>query len=225
MESQRKFLDWSPAKKDELKFRLWKEFGLSRYLDVWNEEFHPKRLVSDSEYEYLLEIVKVREHFNVTLSHKNFVVKSFLRFQEYFESKGVTKEQVNRHDDSKLTNFLEIIGYTYRWILNIKTTEWDQVWTHHYTHNPHHPEYFSSDENGEKTQKDMEYVYLVESVIDMIACEWELKMCGKEDATDKDLLTFEDKYLERYTPNDRIRVNEIVDQLLKRYRNIDHIYL
>jgi len=217
MELESKLMDWSLAKQEEVKLRLWKEFDLSRFYDesIYQRVFEDKSklLVSDSEYYYLLDIVKVREHFNVTLSHKSFVLKTFSRFQKYFESKGITIEQVSRHDDSKLTSFIEIVGYTHRWILNIETKEWDQAWVHHYTNNSYNPEYYIT---KEKVQKDMDFVNLVVSVMDLIAFRWEKIFCGNEEVTNKSLLVIEEQILKRYTLTDRLRISIIIDQLKKR---------
>jgi len=225
--------NWSLVKQEEVKFRLYKEFGLSRLL---NEKKHKETIeqamqngldllgddkkssVSDAEYEYFAGILKVREHFKVTLSHKEFILKSFSRFQNYFESKGITKEQAECHDDSKLTDFKEIVGYTHRWILNLKTIEWRDAWRSHYTNNPHHPEYnhvIHEDDAQQNIYGNMEYVYLVESVMDMIACRHERTLYGNDNVTNEDLLNIESCFLKRYTSSDRIKVLEIIDQLRK----------
>lgn len=215
MEDGTKLLNWSLAKQEEMKFRLWKEFGLLHFLDDSHQEIYPKSLVSDSEFTYFLDTFKVREHFNATLSHKKFVQKTFSRFQKCFESYGITKEQINKHDDSKLTSFIEIVGYTDRWILNIKTDEWNQAWKHHCANNPHHPEYFIIDKSGQNVRIDMDYLYLVESVIDMIACRWERPLYGSDLVSNQNLLNIDKNFLKRYTSNDRMKVRAIIDQLQK----------
>ena len=207
-------LNWTLAKQEAAKYRLWKEFGLSQYLN--DKILLQQETVSDDEYSFLLDTFRVRDHFIVTLSHKKFVKRSFSRFQTYFESIGLRQEQVNHHDDSKLTNFQEIVGYTGRWIWNIKTNAWNEAWIHHYTNNPHHPEYYiGSDENGKKVQRDMDYIYLAESVVDMIACRWERVLRGNEAVTNQMLLDIHDSFLKRYTYKDQINVRKLINHLLQ----------
>ena len=207
-------LNWTLDEQEAAKYRLWKEFGLSQYLN--DKILLQKETISDDEYRFLLDTFRVRDHFIVTLSHKKFINKSFSRFQTYFESAGLNEEQVNKHDNSKLTNFQEIVGYTDRWIWNIKTNAWNKAWIHHYTNNPHHPEYYiDSDESGKKVQRDMDYVYLVESVVDMIACRWERVLRGNEVVTNQMLLDIHDSFLKRYTYKDQINVRKLINQLLK----------
>ena len=201
-----------PAKQEAAKYRLWKEFGLSEYLN--DKTLLQQETISDDEYRFLLDTFRVRDHFIVTLSHKKFINRSFSRFQKYFESIGLSKEQVNKHDDSKLTSFQEIVGYTDRWIWNIKTNAWNKAWIHHYTNNPHHPEYYTdSDESGKKVQREMDYVDLVESVVDMIACRWERVLRGSEAVTNKMLLDIHDSFLKRYTYKDQMNVRKLINHL------------
>jgi len=221
--------NWPLVKQEEVKFRLYKEFGLSRLSNEKKHKEtiqqaieeglfllgdHEKSSVSESQYEYFAGILKVREHFKNTLRHKKFILKTFSRFQNYFESKGITKERAECHDDSKLTDFIEIVGYTHRRILNLKTIEWSKAWRRHYMNNAYHPEHYHiSDENN--IQQDMEYVNLVESVMDMLACRWEKTLYGNEDVTNEDLLNIEYCFFKRYTSSDRIKATEILDQLRK----------
>ena len=205
-------LNWTLDKQEAAKYRLWKEFGLSQYLN--DKILLQQETISDDEYRFSLDTFRVRDHFMATLSHKKFINRSFSRFQKYFESIGLSKEQVNKHDDSKLTSFQEIVGYTDRWIWNIKTNAWNKAWIHHYTNNPHHPEYYiNSDENGKKVQRDMGYVDLVESVVDMIACRWERVLRGNEAVTNQMLLDIHDSFLKRYTYKDQINVRKLINQL------------
>ena len=67
----------------------------------------------DEECNKLWFDFKAREHFDQVKSHKKFVIKVYQRFQNIFQN--LTIEVVEKHDDSKLT-FLEILGYTDRWI-------------------------------------------------------------------------------------------------------------
>ena len=75
----------------------------------------------------------------------------------------------------------------------------------------------------------MEPKNLEESVVDMIgiqqffdliqttlvtsACQWERKLGGSENATDKELVRCEEKFLDRYLPSDRKKVKLIQKRL------------
>lgn len=61
----------------------------------------------------------------------------------------------------------------------------------------------------------MDYLYLVESVIDMIACRWERSLYGSDFVSNQNLLKIDKNFLKRYTTNDRIKVRAIIDQLQK----------
>lgn len=75
----------------------------------------------------------------------------------------------------------------------------------------------------------MEPRYLEESVVDMIgeifrfdpksfnlvisACQWERKLGSSENATDKELVCFEEQFLDRYLSSDRKKVKLIQKRL------------
>ena len=61
-------LNWTPAKQEAAKCRLWKEFGLSQYFN--DKILLQQETISDDEYRFLLDTFRVRDHFIVTLSHK-----------------------------------------------------------------------------------------------------------------------------------------------------------
>ena len=207
------FRDWTEEKRNSAKSRLWKEFGLFRLLD--ENRYRDSDTITDNEYKLFAEIFNVREHFEKSLSHKKFILKSFTRFESFFESINLKREQVVVHDDSKLTSFLEIIGYTQRWIWNTTTDLWGDALEHHYNTNAHHPEYYQSvSENGEVKQENMRYLDIVESVIDMLACHWERNLNGKEDVENKDLLDIDEFFLKRYTDHDKIQVKTLLTQLM-----------
>ena len=207
------FRNWSEEKQNSAKNRLWREFGLFRFLD--ETRYGECDTITDNEYLFLAEVFNVRQHFAKSLSHKKFILKSFTRFKSFFESINLKREQVEIHDDSKLTSFLEIIGYTQRWIWNTNTDIWRDALRHHYHTNSHHPEYYQSvSENGGVIQENMKYLDIVESVIDMLACHWERKLNGKENVENKDLLDIDELFLKRYTDEDRIKVKSLLMQLM-----------
>ena len=205
-------LNWDIEKQEAAKARIWDEFGLHQFCD--DKTIALSKQILDDEYELLLDTFNVREHLAVTLSHKKYIKKSFTRFQKFFQSINLTEEQVNKHDDSKLTSFLEIIGYTQRWVWDLKTDIWDEAWKHHYTTNSHHPEYYiHSTEDGQATQNDMNYLDMVESVVDMLACHWERTLDGNEFVSCNELLDIQEFFLNRYTSSDRVRVKQLLIQL------------
>ncbi len=82
----------------------------------------------------------------------------------------------------------------------------------------------------------MEVAYLEESVIDMLACDWERKFKGREDITrfwiqiisiNNQTLYYDvsrlelasgvdPRFLERYTIGDRTRVEEILQEIIRK---------
>ena len=213
VECGKMFRNWTEEKQNSAKKRLWKEFGLFRILD--KNGHRECGTITDNEYRFLTETFNVREHFEKTLSHKKFILKSFTRFESFFESINLKREQVEIHDDSKLTSFLEIIGCTQRWIWNTNTDIWGDALKNRYHANSHHPEYYQSvSENGEVIRDNMNYLDIVESVIDMLACRWERKLNGKEDVENKDLLDIDEFFLKRYTDHDKIQVKNLLMQLM-----------
>ena len=47
---------------------------------------------------------------------------------------------------------------------------------------------------------------LEESIVDMLACQWERVYEGREDVSGAELAKMEEKHLLRYTPNDQKKV-------------------
>ena len=114
-----------------------------------------------------------------------------------------------------------------RWEWGLDCQVWQEALAHHYQHNPHHPQYCPG--------QSMEQRYLEESVLDMlgkrgelniqlnksyIACNWERGLGGSETALVEDILHCKDIYLERYLPEDRRKVKDLLNRILKRYGSI-----
>ncbi len=53
----------------------------------------------------------------------------------------MTSSMVENHDNSKLGSFVEVVGYTEKWVLNgsMDSPAWQLALKHHYQNNPHHP--------------------------------------------------------------------------------------
>ena len=60
----------------------------------------------------------------------------------------------------------------------------------------------------------MEQRYLEESVVDMLACQWERVCQGREEASARELATMHKIYLERYMETDRKKVKEILEKVI-----------
>jgi len=179
---------------------------IPRWDDKQRSEAVKEVLGDDGEGIYakiLLNIFKVNEHIECTRSHKSFIEKTFHRFKTVFPH--LQEKSILAHDQSKLS-FIEIVGYTDRWTWGRDSPLWEEALAHHYHHNPHHPQYCPG---NRMTPEDLE-----ESVVDMMACHWERKEEGGEDVPASRIAGFSDFYLDRYEPEDR----ELVSQLLKKVR-------
>ena len=82
---------------------------------------------------------------------------------------------------------------------------WDAALVHHYHHNPHHPQHIP----GHR----MALSHLEESVVDMMACNWERKMGGGDGVTAEEMADISDIFLERYLPEDRETVKQIFEKI------------
>ena len=60
----------------------------------------------------------------------------------------------------------------------------------------------------------MMQTFLEESVVDMLACQWERVCHGREEATAREIATIDQAYLERYEEADRRKVRDILDQII-----------
>ena len=137
-----------------------------------------------------------------------------------------------------------MIGYTDRWVWGVSSPAWHNALKHHYQHNPHHPQHsHHTDINNTKnktnndtktninthtkleegdlhpkhtqcTSTKMCSSHLEESVLDMVACHWERRQGGREDATARDIADFGGDFLERYTKEDRHIVESLLDLVI-----------
>ncbi len=84
------------------------------------------------------------------------------------------KRSVNKHDASKYSTE-EFLGYR-QWFYPQKDAEKDKdtfqkAWTHHYTTNPHHWEYFVKND----IPREMPKIYIAEMLLDWIAMSMKFK--------------------------------------------------
>ena len=92
------------------------------FLENWSKERQNQVSVhllngnlKNSDARLLWEEFNAKEHFSQVHSHKNFVLLAFKRFgTEFFPN--LTEESLMKHDDSKLNSFIEVVGYTDRWV-------------------------------------------------------------------------------------------------------------
>ena len=61
----------------------------------------------------------------------------------------------------------------------------------------------------------MEQTFLEESIVDMLASQWERVCHGREEATAREIATMDQVYLQRYEETDRKKVREILDQIIQ----------
>lgn len=143
----------------------------------------------------------VNEHVATVKSHKQWLVNSFTRFGDHYFPL-VSSEQIRVHDNSKLDSFVELVGYTDRWVWRDDTNAWQAALQHHYDHNPHHPQFYINAGH----QSNMEPKFLEESILDMIACRWERRLDGRLDASNEDIVDMDECFLDRYTREDKASV-------------------
>jgi len=151
------------------------------------------------------EIYRVSETLQKTRSHRRFIRKVYTRFLPLFPH--LKEATVEAHDLSKFS-FIELVGYTDRWVWGRESPLWLEALEHHYTHNSHHPQHSAQDEEMEDTD-------LQESVVDMLACSWERREGGREDLSAHSLAsgTEDPRFLARYLPGDRHKVVQLLRRI------------
>ena len=60
----------------------------------------------------LVDCLKIDKTMEAYESHTRFIEKVFLKFRRCFQN--MTKEQMKKHDESKVGSLLELVGYTAR---------------------------------------------------------------------------------------------------------------
>jgi hypothetical protein len=100
------------------------------FLHNWNPEKQKRVLeicLNNSESEFdedcrlFWNTFKAKEHIKTTISHKEFVVKTYERFNNCFSR--LNMDLMKKHDDSKFS-FVEIIGYTDRFVWQQESRCW-----------------------------------------------------------------------------------------------------
>ncbi|XP_066938260.1 uncharacterized protein [Macrobrachium rosenbergii] len=171
------------------------------------------------------ETFNMKQHFDEVRSHRHWIKKTYDRLKNFLPE--LTPETIDRHDLTKYA-FSQAIGYTLKWVHGISHPIWHAACRLHIFNEPHHVEMWSEGHAMEKKRKKLQtwlwagcplsqdccpgggvlpfdcerqqfpVPFLLESVVDMAAVEWERKKGCREDISEAELVTLEEKYLRRY---------------------------
>lgn len=182
---------------------------------------------------------QLSNHFMQVQQHRYWIKQSYLRLARFMPE--LCDEVIERHDLSKLS-LDQSLGYTLKWVHNINYPVWRKACDTHLNWEPHHPQMWSIKNTLEHKKncleswlrgrdsygvvvstldlgsENMARVFLLESLIDMVAVEWERNKGKKPDLTYTQLIFMEDRFLSRYTPHDKA----FVLQLMETIRMADH---
>nr|BDT62605.1 MAG: hypothetical protein [Metapenaeus ensis majanivirus] len=199
--------------------------------------------VIENQNDAIIELVwirfNMRQHFAQTKDHRFWVLKSYERLKSFVPK--LSQEVIERHDLSKFA-FNQAVGYTLRWVHNIRDSPiWKSACDFHLYHEPHHPQVWKRWYNKtvqEKRMKiknwqsnmeekpvkdiseirfesdDMAQTFLQESLIDMIGIEWERKKGKQEDISLSDLVYMDYRFLERYTQRQKKMVYDLINSVI-----------
>ena len=118
---------WMPAQREAAILRLLHEFGMAPAARLASVRSN----LTEEDFRLFADQFGGREHVRTTLSHRQYVVKAYRRLARFLPH--LTIEKVMEHDLSKIRNFLEVIGYTEKWVLKKdRPLFWDQALKHHY---------------------------------------------------------------------------------------------
>ena len=140
----------------------------------------------------------------------------------------INEKAYSDHDLSKF-ELEEIEPYALKFIRHLSNEEnpgWHAAVTHHYHNNKHHAQYWSHH------NKEMPMEYIKEAVIDMICAKLQYQLCPEieeevrideyevdenklvvflnEKLKDEELYSFNPRYLEPYTDDDKLTISEIL---------------
>ncbi|XP_060069449.1 uncharacterized protein LOC132549525 [Ylistrum balloti] len=156
-------------------------------------------------YDLLFKEYNVEEHFRQVDSHREWIIKAYKRLKDYVPH--MTLDDAEGHDLSKY-DLVQAIGYTAKWVHNV---DWDnETWqsslNDHYRRERHHPQFYPKGQR--MPRKDLE-----ESLVDMVASQWERKLNGNENVSNADLVDFDPKYLQRYCSEDFVDVQVLTEKI------------
>ncbi|XP_050736866.1 uncharacterized protein LOC127008631 [Eriocheir sinensis] len=197
-------------------------------------------IISDDAIVKLLwDEFQLSNHFIQVQRHRYWIKQSYLRLARFMPE--LSDEVIERHDLTKLS-LTQSLGYTLKWVHNISYPVWRRACDSHLNCEPHHPQMWSIKNTPEHKKncleswlggrdsygvvvstldlgsENMARVFLLESLIDMVAVEWERNKDEKPDLSYTQLISMEDRFLSRYTPQDKA----FVVQLMETIRMADH---
>ncbi|KAG7167980.1 uncharacterized protein LOC121867748 [Homarus americanus] len=179
----------------------------------------------------------IREHFSQVHSHRQWVRQSYRRLSRFMPE--LSEEVIERHDLSKF-GLLQCVGYTLKWVHNINHSIWRKSCDLHLNHEPHHTQMWSnrhavdfkqscldswlSAKDGAEvldlTSENMARAFLQESLVDMVAIEWQKNKEGKPDLTYSQLIYMEDRYLSQYSHHDKLYLQNLMSVISDADQNI-----
>ncbi|KAJ3098728.1 hypothetical protein HK100_005028 [Physocladia obscura] len=185
--------------------------------------------LTDQEYKLFAHTFQASKNVAIAVSHKEYIIKTYYRFNKISSGSNnsnisgssntdksvfssIDPDAIQRHDNSKLLSFIEMIGYTERWVHgNQDAPHWTAALAHHLQNNSHHPEYYSNSSSSSNTgDRSMPRADLEESVVDMLAIRWERDFGGDGSVGGARLGNIEARYLKRYLDEDVPKVEQIL---------------
>ena len=147
----------------------------------------------------------IMNHFKQVLNHRKWLYYAFTLISDSLKDsdKAALHELVLNHDLSKFSA-VEALGYGLKFGRQEGLTKekeikaWEKALQHHYSNNPHHPEFHND--------QDMGHTYLLESIVDSLACRLERVLNVVKTASAEDIFKVPDTFLDRYTDQDKVRV-------------------
>lgn len=179
---------------------------------VWDDDTRKlaeaKTKSADTEnkyYKVLMDVYGMKTYFDQVRDHKCFIILAYERLKDFVPN--MTYDQAEAHDMSKF-DLSQSIGYTARWVHGIDPEHecWQRALHNHYHREPHHPQFYKCDEQ-------MERKYLEESLIDMVACQWERQLKRKLEVKNSQLVDFDNKFLTRYVDADFNDIAILIQQI------------
>lgn len=191
-------------------------------------------LDDDLVLQILWEDFNLQKHFSAVNIHRYWVKQSYLRLSQFM--KELPEEVIERHDLTKFA-LSQSLGYTLKFIHEVNYPVWRKACNMHLNCEPHHPEMWSGKHNPEDKQvclenwlcvqaagytygldlstldfasEDMAKLFLLESLLDMVAVEWERNKGQRPDLTYTELVYMEDRFLARYSPKDKDFILELM---------------
>ena len=115
---------WSSDQQEMVTANILADFGIK------SKAFGTVAVDHADDYSHFIHTFKVKEHIEDVLLHKRTIVKVYERFQTIFKS--VTMDAIKKHDDSKVNSFVELLGYTDRFVWDNDSPHWRVALDHHY---------------------------------------------------------------------------------------------